>query len=104
MHGIEMKTRLGIALDDTSQDDLLTLILDDARAFFKDYCNREDVPDGAESVISRLAVVMHSRNADQYKQSITVGAYSVTNFASESGDIPKGILKQLRKYRKVVFR
>lgn len=104
---IDLKTRLGIPFEDTSQDVLLGLILEDARAFFKDYCNREDVPDSAESVIARLAVVLYTRNADQYKQSMTIGAYSITNFASEGGDIPKSILKQLGKYKKgrtVVFR
>lgn len=95
----ELKTRLGIPVDDLSQDDLLTLILADAQAFFKDYCNREDVPPEAESVIARLAVVLYSRNADQYKQGASVGAYSTTNFSDD--DIPKSIKSQLRKYRVV---
>ena len=75
----ELKTRLGIPVDDLSQDDLLALILADSQAFFKDYCNREDVPPEAESVVARLAVVLYSRNADQYKQGTLVGAYSTTN-------------------------
>lgn len=94
----ELKTRLGIPVDDLSQDDLLTLILADAQAFFKDYCNREDVPPEAESVIARLAVVLYSRNADQYKQGASVGAYSTTNFVL-GDDIPKSIMKQLRRYK-----
>jgi hypothetical protein len=98
----ELKTRLGIPVDDLSQDDLLTLILADAEAFFKDYCNRDDVPAGAESVIARLAVVLYSRNADQYKQHTTLGAYSTTNYTTES-DIPKSIKSQLRHYRVVRF-
>ena len=69
----ELKTRLGIPLEDTSQDELLALILADAQAFFKDYCNRLDVPVEAESVIGRLAVVLYSRNADQYKQAAQWG-------------------------------
>lgn len=97
-----LKTRLGIPLEDTSQDELLALILADAQAFFKDYCNRLDVPEEAESVIGRLAVVLYSRNADQYKQSGSVGAYSSTNFVL-GGDIPKSIKSQLRKYRRVMF-
>ena len=99
-----LKARLGIAADDTSQDELLALILADAQAFFKDYCNRDDIPEAAESVIARLAVVFYSRNADQYKQSMTIGAYSTTNFAAEGDDIPKSIRNQLRRYRTVVFR
>jgi hypothetical protein len=95
----DLKTRLGIPLDDTSQDDLLELILADAQDFFKDYCNRLDVPVEAESVIRRLAVVLYSRNADQYKQGGSVGAYSTTNFSDD--DIPKSIKSQLRKYRVV---
>ena len=94
-----LKTRLGIPLEDTSQDDLLTLILADAQAFFKDYCNRLDIPVEAESVIGRLAVVLYSLNADQYKQGGSVGAYSTTNFSDD--DIPKSIKSQLRKYRVV---
>lgn len=97
-----LKTRLGIPLDDTSQDDLLALILADAQAFFKDYCNRLDIPVEAESVIGRLAVVLYSRNADQYKQGGSVGAYSTTNFVL-GDDIPKSIKSQLRKYRVVKF-
>lgn len=96
-----LKTHLGIPLDDTSQDDLLALILADAQAFFKDYCNRLDVPVEAESVIGRLAVVLYSLNADQYKQGGSVGAYSTTNFSDD--DIPKSIKSQLRKYRVVKF-
>jgi len=96
-----LKTRLGIPLEDTSQDELLALILADAQAFFKDYCNRLDVPVEAESVIGRLAVVLYSRNADQYKQGGSVGAYSTTNFSDD--DIPKSIKSQLRKYRVVKF-
>ncbi|HBK53948.1 MAG TPA: hypothetical protein DDZ44_08440, partial [Syntrophomonas wolfei] len=72
----ELKTRLGIALDDASQDAMLDLMLTDAQAYFKDYCNRDDIPLEAESVIDRLSVVLYSRNADQYKQGGAVGAYS----------------------------
>lgn len=97
-----LKSRLGIASDDTGQDGLLALILADAQAYFKDYCNRDDIPVGAESVIDRLAVVLYDRNADRYKQGGTVGAYSSTSFAL-GDDIPKSIMKQLRKYRRVVF-
>lgn len=95
-------TRLGIPIDDVSQDGLLDLIIGDAQAFFKDYCNRDDIPEEAESVVARLAVVLYGRNADQYKQSANVGAYSSTNFVL-GDDIPKSIKSQLRKYRRVMF-
>lgn len=98
----ELKDRLGIAVEDSTQDPLLNTILADAQAYFKDYCNRDDIPEGAESVIGRLAVVLYDRNADRYKQGGTVGAYSTTNFVS-GDDIPKSIKSQLRKYRRVVF-
>lgn len=94
----ELKTRLGISRDDTSQDEMVALILADAEAYFKDYCNRDDVPAGAESVIARLAVVLYSRNADQYKQGTVVGSYSTTNFVL-GDDIPKSIMKQMRRYK-----
>ncbi len=94
----ELKDRLGIAVEDITQDPLLDTILADAQAYFKDYCNRDDIPVGAESVIGRLAVVLYSRNADQYKQGGVVGAYSTTNFAL-GDDIPKSIMKQLRRYK-----
>jgi hypothetical protein len=76
--------------------------LADTEAFFKDYCNREDIPVEAESLVARLAVVLYSRNADQYKQHTTLGAYSTTNYTTES-DIPKSIKSQLRHYRVVRF-
>jgi hypothetical protein len=98
----ELKDRLGIAIEDSTQDLLLNIILADAQAYFKDYCNRDDIPEGAESVIGRLAVVLYGRNADQYKQSANVGAYSSTNFVL-GDDIPKSIKSQLRKYRRVMF-
>lgn len=98
----ELKDRLGIAIENSTQDPLLNTILADAQAYFRDYCNREDIPVGAESVIGRLAVVLYDRNADRYKQGGTVGAYSTTNFAM-GDDIPNSIIKQLRKYRRVVF-
>lgn len=93
-----LKTRLGIAKADASQDDLLDLMLTDAQALFKDYCNREDIPAAAESAIGRLAVVLYSRNADQYRQGSVVGAYSNTNFAL-GDDIPKSISKQFDKFQ-----
>lgn len=95
----EIKDRLGIAFEDISQDPLLNTILADAQAFFKDHCNRSDIPDAATSVIDRLAVVLYDRNADRYKQGGTVGAYSSTSFAL-GDDIPKSIMKQLRQYKK----
>jgi hypothetical protein len=97
----ELKDRLGIAIEDSTQDLLLNIILADAQAYFKDYCNRDDIPEGAESVIGRLAVVLYDRNADRYKQGGTEGAYSTTNFGDD--DIPNSIKSQLRKYRRVVF-
>ena len=99
---VNLKTRLGIPINDLSQDQVLPLILADAQAFFKDHCRRDDIPEEAESVVARLAVVLYDRNADQYKQGGTVGAYSTTNFAM-GDDIPNSIIKQLRKYRRVVF-
>jgi hypothetical protein len=96
-----LKTRLGIPIDDLSQDQVLPLILADAQAYFKDYCNRDDIPEEAESVVARLAVVLYDRNADRYKQGGTEGAYSTTNFGDD--DIPNSIKSQLRKYRRVVF-
>jgi len=101
MSRYELMTRLGIPIDDVSQDGLLDLIIGDAQAFFKDYCNRDDIPDGAESVIGRLAVLLYNRNAEQYKQSVSVGAYSSTNYTDD--DIPKSIRIQLKPYRKVKF-
>ena len=95
----DLKTRLGIAADDTGQDGLLALILADAQAYFKDYCNRSDIPDSASSVIARLAIVLYDRNADQYKQNTSVGAYSTTNF--ENDDVPKSIKRQMCPYRVV---
>jgi len=97
----DLKSRLGILEVDISQDGLLEVIIKDAQAFFKDYCNRDDIPDGAESVIGRLAVLLYNRNAEQYKQSVSVGAYSSTNYTDD--DIPKSIRIQLKPYRKVKF-
>lgn len=97
----DLKSRLGISEVDISQDGLLEVIIKDAQAFFKDYCNRDDIPDGAESVIGRLAVLLYNRNAEQYKQSVSVGAYSSTNYTDD--DIPKSIRIQLKPYRKVKF-
>lgn len=97
----DLKSRLGILEVDISQDGLLEVIIKDAQAFFKDYCNRDDIPDGAESVIGRLAVLLYNRNAEQYKQSVSVGAYSSINYTDD--DIPKSIRIQLKPYRKVKF-
>lgn len=96
----EIKTRLGIAADDVSQDTQVALMLADAQDYFKDYCNRIDIPVGSESVIDRLAVVFHDRNADRYKQGSTEGSYATTNFVLAE-DIPKSIKRQLRRYRVV---
>ncbi len=95
----DIKTRLGISTEDTSQDALLAIVLADAQAYFKDHCNRTDIPTAAGSVIDRLAVAFYSLNADQYKQSVSEGEYQSTNYSDD--DIPKSIRRQLRPYRVV---
>ena len=95
----DIKTRLGIATADTSQDDLLAIVLADAQAYFKDHCSRTDIPTGAQSLIDRLAVAFYGLNADQYKHSVSEGEYQSTNYTDD--DIPKSIRRQLRPYRVV---
>lgn len=96
-----LKTRLGIALDDASKDARLNVALTDAQAAFLEYCNRADIPATATTLIDAMAVVMLKREDSGHRQSESIGDYSYNNGAN---DWPKSITDRLANYRKVVMR
>lgn len=97
-----LKIRLGIAADDTSQDAKLNLYIADAEALFKEKTGRDDVPESAGSLIESLALLIKARQEAGYKQSETLGDYSSVHLVLND-DIPKSLRERLSRYRKAVL-
>lgn len=82
----------------TDNDGLLQVLIDTAESEFKDYCNREDIPAAAESVIMNMVRVQYARLDSQGLTSQNVAGVS-EDF--DAGFYPANILQALNRYRKV---
>ena len=56
----KLKLLLGIKIDDTSKDALLSILLEQATSELKQYCYREQLPVEANNVIIDMAVVKYN--------------------------------------------
>ena len=118
----QLKMLLGIASDDDSKDDLLIFILDTVTDMVLNYCDIEEVPDGLERIIVRMARDMYKLEgygqADtgtgtgavtQVKRGDTTVSYgsagSTYNSATGAGgaDFINNYVKQLNAFRQVTF-
>lgn len=91
-----VKIRLGIPLSETKDDLLLGIKIEDAESFFKDYCNRSDIPAQANSLIEQLVVSLHESHGGV--QSEKIGDTSITYFESF---ISEDMKKQMNRYRRI---
>ncbi|MCI5550302.1 MAG: phage head-tail connector protein [Clostridiales bacterium] len=84
---------------DACSDALLDVLCADAESDFLSYCNRDDIPDAAQSIVAQLAVIRYN----------TLGAEGVSSQsfsgASTTYDInyPESVVHALNRFRCVRF-
>lgn len=91
----KLKIRLGINKEDTSKDDLLNMLLEDAESEILDYTNRDTLPAKAEALQRELAITYYNRMGSEGEASRSEGGVSV----SYSIEIPESIKKRLNSLR-----
>lgn len=96
----ELKIRLKIPLNDTSQDEYLTVALEDAISYVKQYCRQtfeEGLPPNVKQAVAKL-VKAYQENSNVASQSL--GDMSKSFF---EGGTMNEVHRLLQPYRKVVF-
>lgn len=93
----KLKIRLEIKKEDTSKDDLLTMLLEDAEAEISDYCNRDVILAKAEVLQRELAIIYYNRMGSEGEASRSEGGVSV----SYSTEIPSNIKSRLNSFRRL---
>ncbi|WP_066895673.1 phage head-tail connector protein [Clostridium nigeriense] len=91
----KLKIRLGI--NDTSQDNLLNMLLEDAEGEILDFCNRDKLPIKAEPLQRELAIIYYNRLGSEGEVSRSEGGVSV----SYSTEIPENIKNRLIAFRRL---
>lgn len=91
----KIKIRLGIK--DTSQDELLNMLLEDAESEILDFCNRDILLPKMEGLQRELAIIYYNRIGSEGESSRSEGGVSV----SYSTDVPEGIKNRLVAFRKL---
>lgn len=93
-----VKTIKGLA--DTSQDEKLSVLIEDAEQEFIDYCNRknaDDIPISADSVIVQMVIFRYNL---LNTEGILTQTYSGVS-QSYISEYPAYIMAQLNRYRKL---
>lgn len=94
------KIKVLLKLDgDTSKDTLINVLIEQAQSEFKDYCNREEVPIAATSVINEMVLVKYSKLGVEGLASQSFSGIS-DNFID---GYPANLTKVLNRYRKAKF-
>lgn len=93
----KLKIRLNIKKEDTSQDDLLNIILEDSEAEILDFCNRDTLLPKMEGLQRELAIIYYNRLGSEGETSRSEGGVSI----SYSTDIPESIKNRLIAFRRL---
>jgi hypothetical protein len=93
----KLKIRLGIDKNDTSKDDLLNMLLEDAAAEILDYCNRDILLDKMEGLQRELAITYYNRQGSEGEASRSENGVSVSYIT----EIPEGIKSRLNTFRRL---
>lgn len=101
----EIKLFLTIDEEDTSQDDLLFLIIEEVEQFILDYCNIRKLPDKLkyivkQLVISRFKTITEDNNVASIKRGDTQITY---NTSVDMNSFTKEQISILNKFRKVKY-
>lgn len=92
----KLKLLLGIKIDDTSKDALLSILLEQATSELKQYCYREQLPKEADNVIIDMAVVKYNLLGTE---GLSSQSYSGMNEAY--ANYSPQLIKSMNRYRKV---
>lgn len=90
--------KLKILIPDATPD-VLTILLEDAEQEFKAYCNRETIPENANTVLIQMVQCSYNRLGAEGINSVS---FSNVNESYTDG-YPDNILQQLNAFRKVKF-
>lgn len=82
----------------TDNETLLNTIIDIVEGEFKDYCNRDDIPTAANSVLINMARIQYSRLDSQGLSSQSISGVSESY---EDNFYPANIIQQLNRFRKI---
>ena len=74
----KIKRRLGIAQDDTAENDLLADLVDDAESYFKTLTGSVEVGSKYNFMIENVVYKLYGRKGSEGVTSETVDGYSVT--------------------------
>ena len=92
----KLKLLIGIKIDDTSKDALLSILLEQATSELKQYCYREQLPVEANNVIIDMAVVKYNLLGTE---GLSSQSYSGMNEAY--ANYSPQLIKSMNRYRKV---
>lgn len=102
MNPVEVSKLMTLTKAPLNEEDLLSLLLEDAEQAFLNFTNRKEVPEGAESLIRRIAIIYYSRyKNNEGINSMSQGDISISYENSYSTDIPNDIKSELYSYRKL---
>jgi transposase len=90
-----LKVKLGI--NDTTQDTLLNILLEDAEQTLLDLTNQETLPAQLESTQEDIAILSYNKIGNEGESSRGEGGIS----RSFEKDLSEPILKKIRKYRRL---
>ena len=74
----KIKRRLGIAQDDTAENDLLADLVDDAESYFKTLTGSVEIGSKYNFIIENVVYKLYGRKGSEGVTSETVDGYSVT--------------------------
>ena len=74
----KIKRRLGIAQDDTAENDLLADLVDDAESYFKTLTGSVEISSKYNFMIENVVYKLYGRKGSEGVTSETVDGYSVT--------------------------
>ena len=92
----KLKLLIGIKIDDTSKDALLSVLLEQATSELKQYCYRDQLPVEANNVIIDMAVVKYNLLGTE---GLSSQSYNGMNEAY--ANYPPQLIKSMNRYRKV---
>lgn len=109
----KLKGLLGIELTDISKDVNLEFAIEDAENTIKGYCHMDDIPDGLNTTLIRMARELYI-NENLGSDTVALGSVSSisegdtsTSFRSNAAEFKDSLLKdynsRLNKYRKLVW-
>lgn len=84
-----------LGLHDSSKDELLQILIDQAKQQILAYTNRDELPNCLESIADRLAVIFYNRQGTEGELSRSEGAIS-QSFET----LPTDLTAVLNRYRK----